>query len=113
MPADDVRTSGSQGGGVPLDGGADVGLQPVVGNEVDRSSEDLLELVLQSGQPDETQASIQVHEEIDVALRPVVAAGGAAEQAEVGDAVPRRGVAKLLPAALDPLRPRGRGEPPG
>lgn len=54
---------------------------------------------VQPGEPDQADAPVQMHENVDVAVRPVLAAGGAAEQAQVADAVPRGDLADPLLAA--------------
>ena len=56
---------------VPLHGGPDVGLQPVVEHEIDRGAADLLQLVIESGQPDDAKPAVEVNEKVDVAVGPV------------------------------------------
>src|SRR5215218_9774205 len=82
--------TGSQGDRVPFDGCPHVGLQPVVGYHVDRNSENVFQLVPDPGQTDQAELTVEVDEQVDVAVGSVVAAGGAAEQAEVADPVPGR-----------------------
>jgi len=101
-----VPVTGSQGHRVPLHGGPDVGLQAVVGHEIDRGAEDVLQLVLESGQPDDAQPAVEVYEKVDVAVGPVFPARGAAEQSQVADAVPGRRLTQPLLVAADELRPR-------
>ena len=61
--------TGSQGQRIPLDSRPRVRLQSVVGHHVDRNPENVLQLVPDSGQADQTELTVKVYEQIDVAVR--------------------------------------------
>ncbi len=71
--------TGSQRQRVPLDSCPDVGLESVVGKEVDWAAENLLQLALEACEPYEPNRGLKVHEKVDIAVRPVLAPSRAAE----------------------------------
>ena len=87
------------GHGVALHGGSQLGLQPVVRHHVDRHAEHLLQLPPQPRQPEQPDLRTEVHDEIDVAARPVLTARRAAEESDVGGPVLGRDLQHPPPVA--------------
>ena len=74
----------SQGYQVTFGAGADAGLEIAGWHQVDLGTENSLQVGLDTPQADQAHVRGQVHEQVDVAVGPVLATGHAAEYPQVG-----------------------------
>lgn len=70
---------GSQRHHVAFQRGANLRLESVVGDKVNRSLEHLFEIPLKASKAEQTDVRLEVDEKVDVAVGPVVTTGSAPE----------------------------------
>lgn len=85
---DEVRPDRlSQGDGLPVDAVPDIPVQPPLGHHIDRAAEQVLQVLDEGDMVEETSSRFTFDEEIDVALRGLLAPDGRAEEPDRTGAV--------------------------